>query len=113
MNPELEENPAVHERVLTVVDPIQETHLSEPGLLVIDVAGRDDDTVNAFQSALARTWATAIDRTARDPGQPGVRVRIYVDLRQGLAQTPPPERALVAGAQEAGSVTTGGVTDPA
>ncbi|WP_307680625.1 DUF6207 family protein [Streptomyces sp. V4I2] len=69
------------------MDPIQETHLSEPGLLVIDVAGRDDDTVNTFQSALARTWATAIDRTTRDPGQPGVRVRMYVDLRQGLAET--------------------------
>jgi hypothetical protein len=63
VNPGLAENPAVHEYVLTGVDPIQEAHLPEPDLLVIDVAGRDDDTVNAFQNAIARTWASAIDRT--------------------------------------------------
>ncbi|MGA5506972.1 DUF6207 family protein [Streptomyces umbrinus] len=68
----------MHERVLTDVDPIQETHVSEPGLLVIDAAGIDDDTVFALQ----------------DVGQPGVRLRLYVDLRQVLAQTSPSERAL-------------------
>ncbi|MGW7046410.1 DUF6207 family protein [Streptomyces avermitilis] len=69
MNPAPAENPAVHERVLTDVDPIQETHLSEPGLLVIDVAGMDDETVLAFQNAIARTWATSTaDRTTQDPG---------------------------------------------
>ncbi|GHA71848.1 hypothetical protein GCM10010372_83460 [Streptomyces tauricus] len=31
---------------ITGVDPIQETHLSEPGLLVLDVAAFDDDTVS-------------------------------------------------------------------
>ncbi|MER6291783.1 DUF6207 family protein [Streptomyces althioticus] len=31
------------------MDPIREAHLSEPGLLVIDVAGRDDATVFALQ----------------------------------------------------------------
>ncbi|BAC67910.1 hypothetical protein Save01_05655 [Streptomyces avermitilis] len=81
----------MHERVLTDVDPIQETHLSEPGLLVIDVAGMDDETVLAFQNAIAQTWATSTaDRTTQDPGQPGVRLRLYADLRQVLAPTSPP-----------------------
>jgi hypothetical protein len=67
------------------VDPIREAHLSEPGLLVIDVAGCDDATVFAFQGAIARLWATSTsERTTRDVGQPGVRLRMYTDLRQGL-----------------------------
>ncbi|MFF1916793.1 DUF6207 family protein [Streptomyces sp. NPDC058239] len=35
------------------------------------------------QRSVAAQWATATaDRTTRDPGQPGVRLRCYVDLRQ-------------------------------
>jgi hypothetical protein len=69
------------------VEPIQEVHVAEPGLLVIDVAGADDATVMAFQEAVARTWGTATaERTTRDPGQPGVRLRLYADLRQALSQ---------------------------
>ncbi|MGP4009899.1 DUF6207 family protein [Streptomyces sp. 4N124] len=74
------------------MDPIRETHLTEPGLLVVDVAGLDDDTVFAFQDAIARMWGTSIaERTTRDVGQPGVRLRMYTDLRQVLAQASPPE----------------------
>ncbi|MFE5923185.1 DUF6207 family protein [Streptomyces sp. NPDC056468] len=76
------------------MDPIDETHLSEPGLLVIDVAGLDDDTVLAFQKVIAGTWATATsESTFREPGQPGVRLRLYADLRLVLAQTSPPHEA--------------------
>ncbi|MGV9351843.1 DUF6207 family protein [Streptomyces spiralis] len=65
--------------------PIQEMHVGEPGLLVIDVAGADDTTVFAVENAVAQRWATATsDRTVRDPGQPGVRLRLYADLRQAL-----------------------------
>ncbi|MDQ1031531.1 hypothetical protein QF035_009113 [Streptomyces umbrinus] len=79
----------MHERVLTDVDPIQEAHLSEPGLLVIDAASMDDDTVFAFQDTISRMWgASTTDTTTRDAGQPGVRLRLYVDLRQVLTQTP-------------------------
>ncbi|MDQ1041966.1 hypothetical protein QFZ76_000202 [Streptomyces sp. V4I2] len=75
----------MHEPVLTGVDPIQETHVSEPGLLVIDVAARDDETVFAFRDVIAQMWATSTDdRTTRDPGRPGVRLRVYADLRQAL-----------------------------
>jgi hypothetical protein len=88
----LDRTPAVHEHVLTDVDPIREAHLPEPGLLVIDVAGFDDDTVLAFQEAIARTWgASTAERTTRDPGQPGVRLRMYTDLRQVLEEASSPE----------------------
>jgi hypothetical protein len=74
------------------VDPIREAHLSEPGLLVIDVAGFDDDAVLAFQAAIARTWGTSTaERTTRDAGQPGVRLRMYTDLRQVLEEASSPD----------------------
>ncbi|MFD5337487.1 DUF6207 family protein [Streptomyces hawaiiensis] len=41
------------------MDPIRETHVSEPGLLVVDVAAAADATVLAFQQLLADRWATA------------------------------------------------------
>ncbi|MDX2557245.1 DUF6207 family protein [Streptomyces stelliscabiei] len=67
------------------MDLIHETHVSEPGLLVVDVAAADDATVLAFQQMLADRWATATaQHTTRDTGQPGVRLRCYLDLRQEL-----------------------------
>ncbi|MGV9255335.1 DUF6207 family protein [Streptomyces sp. NPDC003697] len=47
-------------------------------------------TALAFQQAVAARWATAVaDRITREPGQPGVRLRCHVDLRQALdPQTP-------------------------
>ncbi|ALV39357.1 DUF6207 family protein [Streptomyces sp. CdTB01] len=76
------------------MDPIREAHLSEPGLLVIDVAGFDDETVFAFQAAIARIWGTSpAERSTRDVGQPGVRLRMYADLRQALDEASPQERA--------------------
>jgi hypothetical protein len=50
---------------------------------VVDIAAADDATALAFQQMLAGRWATATaERTTRDPGQPGVRLRCYLDLRQ-------------------------------
>ncbi|MGW2697796.1 DUF6207 family protein [Streptomyces sp. NPDC001296] len=88
------------------MDPIREAHLSEPGLLVIDVAGRDDATVFAFQAAIARIWGTAVaERTVRDAGQPGVRLRMYIDLRQVLEEASRRSRRVRG---KAWSATTGG-----
>ncbi|WP_354671362.1 DUF6207 family protein [Streptomyces sp. CSDS2] len=62
---------------------VNETHVSEPGLVVVDVAVANDATALAFQQMLAGRWATATaERTTRDPGQPGVRLRCYLDLRR-------------------------------
>ncbi|MER7498372.1 DUF6207 family protein [Streptomyces pharetrae] len=39
----------------------------------------------AFQPLLADRWATATaETTTRDAGQPGVRLRCYLDLRQPI-----------------------------
>lgn len=67
------------------MDPINEVHVSRPGLVVIDVAAADDATALAFQQLLANQWATATaERTTHDVDQPGVRLRCYLDLRQLL-----------------------------
>ncbi|MGW5248544.1 DUF6207 family protein [Streptomyces gibsoniae] len=64
---------------------MRDEHVAEPGLVVVDVAAADDDSIFAFQQALAGRWATATDdRTTRTPGEPGVRLRCYLDLRQEL-----------------------------
>ncbi|MEU9444174.1 DUF6207 family protein [Streptomyces sp. NPDC048304] len=55
--------------------PIRDEHVAEAGLVVVDVAAADDDTVFAFQKTLAERRATATaDRTTRTPGEPGVRL---------------------------------------
>ncbi|MGW1543280.1 DUF6207 family protein [Streptomyces sp. NPDC002309] len=72
--------------VMAYMNTISETHVGEPGLIVLDVAAADDATTFTFQQFLARRWATATaQQTTRDPGEPGVRLRCYVDLRQQLA----------------------------
>ncbi|QIY94014.1 DUF6207 family protein [Streptomyces sp. S1D4-11] len=49
----------------------------------LSVAAADDQTAFALQEVLATRWATATaDRTTRVPGEPGVRLRRYLDLRQ-------------------------------
>ncbi|MEU9190647.1 DUF6207 family protein [Streptomyces sp. NPDC048484] len=65
------------------MNPIHEVHVSEPGLVVVDVAAADDDTALAFQQLLADRWATSsAGCTTHDVGQPGVRLRCYLDLNQ-------------------------------
>ncbi|MFH8902745.1 DUF6207 family protein [Streptomyces coeruleorubidus] len=63
--------------------PINEAHLSEAGLAVVEVAAADDQSAFAVQELLAVRWATApVDRTTRAPGEPRVRLRCYLDVRQ-------------------------------
>ncbi|MFJ4836336.1 DUF6207 family protein [Streptomyces sp. NPDC088747] len=67
------------------MEPINEVHVSERGLAVVDITAADDATAFTLQEALAGRWATATaDRTTRSPGQPGVRLRCYLDLRQPM-----------------------------
>ncbi|MDX3350513.1 MULTISPECIES: DUF6207 family protein [Streptomyces] len=67
------------------MEAINEVDLSEPGLIVIDIAAADDETAFAFHIELATRWATtSVERTTHEPGQPGVRLRFYLDLRQPL-----------------------------
>lgn len=63
--------------------PINDTHVAEPGLAVVDIAAADDTTALAIQKLLARWCALApADQTTREPGEPGVRLRCFLDLRQ-------------------------------
>ncbi|PKW05460.1 MULTISPECIES: DUF6207 family protein [unclassified Streptomyces] len=67
------------------MDVIHEVHVAEPGLVVVDIAAADDRTAFAFHAALASMWAiTAVERASRGPGQVGVRLRCYLDMRQPL-----------------------------
>ncbi|AXE27962.1 hypothetical protein C0216_30675 (plasmid) [Streptomyces globosus] len=65
--------------------PIDEQHIAEPGLVVLDITGGDEDTVRAVMASLEERWATSgIGPVRRDPGEPGVRARVYADvLRPG------------------------------
>ncbi|WP_405959439.1 DUF6207 family protein (plasmid) [Streptomyces sp. NBC_00868] len=54
--------------------PIDEQHIAEPGLVVLDITGGDEDTVRAVMAALEERWATSgLVPMYRDPGEPGVR----------------------------------------
>ncbi|WP_330293481.1 DUF6207 family protein [Streptomyces sp. NBC_00576] len=91
--------------VVTYTDPINETHVSRPGLVVVDVAAADDDTALAFQQLLAEHWATSTaERTTRDVGQPGVRLRCYLDLRQPIGMATAPTAAPPLDASEPGRI---------
>ncbi|MEU3445426.1 DUF6207 family protein [Streptomyces griseoincarnatus] len=62
--------------------PINDGHVAEPRLAVVEVAAADDETAFAVQELLATRWAIApADRTVREPGEPGVRLRCYLDLK--------------------------------
>ncbi|WP_226487564.1 DUF6207 family protein [Streptomyces parvulus] len=76
------------------MEAINDVHVSEPGLVILDIAAADDETAFTFHTALATRWATtSVERTTRDPGQPGVRLRCYLDLRQPLYSPGHPERS--------------------
>ncbi|MEU2957218.1 DUF6207 family protein [Streptomyces xanthochromogenes] len=63
------------------VKPIDEQHIKESGLVVLDVTGKDEDTVRAVLVALSERWATSgIVPIRRDPGEPGVKARIHADI---------------------------------
>ncbi|WP_327138174.1 DUF6207 family protein (plasmid) [Streptomyces sp. NBC_01340] len=65
--------------------PITDAHVAEPGLVVVEIAAADDETAFAVQELLAARWGIApADRTTREPGEPGVRLRCFLDLRQRL-----------------------------
>ncbi|MFF7647031.1 DUF6207 family protein [Streptomyces canus] len=62
--------------------PIHDAHVEQPGLAVVEVASADNATAFAIQDLLAAHYAIApADRTIREPGEPGVRLRFFLDLR--------------------------------
>jgi hypothetical protein len=62
---------------------INDAHVAVPGLAVVEVAAADDETAFAVQELLAARCAIApADRTTRVPGEPGVRLRFFLNLHQ-------------------------------
>ena len=62
---------------------INPAHVAEPGLAVVEIAAADDATAFAVQEMLSARCAIApADRTVREPGEPGVRLRCFLDVRQ-------------------------------
>ncbi|MEU6472561.1 DUF6207 family protein [Streptomyces massasporeus] len=68
--------------------PIGGAHVAQPDLAVVKVAACDDRAAFVIQDMLAGRPSTATatgDRTTRVPGEPGVRLRCYLDVRQEVA----------------------------
>lgn len=82
-------NQSAEGNVTNGMNSVDEVHVSEPGLAVLDVTGHDEDTVRAVMTALDKLWATSGIRVIHYPGQPGARVRIHADiLRPGTGSRP-------------------------
>ncbi|MDN3297610.1 DUF6207 family protein [Streptomyces ficellus] len=79
---------------------IDEQRIAEPGLVVLDVAAGDEETVRAVMEVLQQQWATSgITPVWRTPGKPGVRARVYADVRRsGTARWPGAARTAVSSA---------------
>ncbi|MFD8959565.1 DUF6207 family protein [Streptomyces anulatus] len=62
---------------------IDARHVSEPGLVVLDITAADEETALALMEELQQLWATSgITTIRRDPAQPGVRARVHADIRR-------------------------------
>ncbi|MFD0036962.1 DUF6207 family protein [Streptomyces anulatus] len=62
---------------------IDARHVSEPGLVVLDITAADEETALALMDELQQLWATSgITEIRRDPTRPGVRARVHADIRR-------------------------------
>ncbi|WJY43254.1 DUF6207 family protein (plasmid) [Streptomyces sp. P9-2B-2] len=62
---------------------ISPEHLSEPGLVVINITAADEATAAQAASALGGLWLSSGPSAPwRTPGGAGVTVRAYADLRR-------------------------------
>ncbi|MER5757454.1 DUF6207 family protein [Streptomyces sp. NPDC002088] len=63
--------------------PINQANVAKPGLAVVKIAACDDQTALTVQALLAARCAISpADRTIREPGEPGIQLRCFLDLRQ-------------------------------
>ncbi|MFI1437532.1 DUF6207 family protein [Streptomyces lydicus] len=62
---------------------ITEAHVAEPGLVVVEIAAADDETLVQAMAAMDKVWfSSGPSEPYRIPGEPGVRVRAYGDMRR-------------------------------
>ncbi|AXE82149.1 DUF6207 family protein [Streptomyces atratus] len=68
------------------MERINAQHVSEPGLVVLDITAADEATAEASMADLEQRWATSgIMPVQREPGTPDVKARVYADTRRGPA----------------------------
>ncbi|WP_369360493.1 DUF6207 family protein [Streptomyces sp. cg2] len=68
---------------------IHEEHVSEPGMVVIDVTAADEATATLAAAELGRLWRSSGPSAPwHTPGRPGVSVRAYLDLRHRPSSAP-------------------------
>ncbi|MGW7600500.1 DUF6207 family protein [Streptomyces antimycoticus] len=71
------------------MDRIDEVHVCEPGLVVLDITAGDEETAVAVMSRLDALWATSgVGPVRRVAGEPGVRKRLYADIRRPSSPDP-------------------------
>ncbi|MFJ6752074.1 DUF6207 family protein [Streptomyces sp. NPDC091266] len=62
---------------------IHDEHLSEPGLAVVDITAADEETATQAAAVLGGLWRSSGPSAPwHTPGQAGVTVRAYLDLRR-------------------------------
>ncbi|WP_405928143.1 DUF6207 family protein [Streptomyces griseus] len=65
---------------------IDELYLGESGLVVLNIAAADEETVHRVMAELGRCRATfGVAALRRDPGAPGVGGRVYAETRRAGA----------------------------
>ncbi|MGQ4517345.1 DUF6207 family protein [Streptomyces sp. DW26H14] len=68
---------------------MDDVHLTEPGLLVLDITAPDEETACAAIRELEQLWHTSgAAPVQRLPGKAGVVARVYADLRPAEAAMP-------------------------
>ncbi|MGA5471235.1 DUF6207 family protein [Streptomyces arboris] len=75
-----------------MTSPIDPRHLSETGLVVLDITAADETTAHALMDRLQQLWATSgITPTRQEPGQPGVHAQIHAHIKppHGTRWPPP------------------------
>ncbi|WP_235967590.1 DUF6207 family protein [Streptomyces mesophilus] len=62
---------------------MNEQHISEPGLVVVEVVAGTEATAKRAISEISQLWASSgASKVWRVPGEPGVRVNAYADIRR-------------------------------
>jgi hypothetical protein len=64
------------------MEQIDEQHICQPGLVVLDVTAADETTARAVMASLEQWWAASgITPVRHEPGAPAAKARVHADIR--------------------------------